>query len=69
MWYSEVEGASYFWCLLDHSINGLLNFGIVREAELVYVAGSNLPFALISLFLGVVLNYPLSYQNESLNKA
>ena len=37
----------------------------VLETE-AQVAGSNLTFALISLFLGVVLNFPLSYQNKSL---
>ena len=32
----------------------------VRSAS---VADVKLPFALISLFLGVVLNFPLSHQN------
>ena len=43
-----------------------VSFGLdVLETE-AHVAGSNLTFALISLFLGVVLNFPLSYQNKVL---
>ena len=59
-----------FRCSLDHLINGLLfrwpnwcTNMLPMEAQSACVAGSNLPFALISLFLGVVLNFPMSYQN------
>ena len=34
------------------------------KARSAHVAGSNLPFALISLFLGVALKFPLGYQNS-----
>ena len=33
------------------------------EALSASVTSLNVPFALISLFLGVVLNFPLNYQN------
>ena len=58
------QWADKFWVLFRRP-NWCTNV-LKTEVRSTCVAGSTLPFALISLFLGVVLNFPLSYHNKSL---
>ena len=58
------QWADKFWVLFRRP-NWCTNV-LKIEARSTCVAGSTLPFAIISLFLGVVLNFPLSYHNKSL---